>query len=319
MQFEIIDNKESVVLKDNTNNTMIEIYLFGALLNKFEIQKNGKIYNIIDGYNSIDDARKNITQLHKSAKLSPFVCRLNQGKFSYKGKNYKINKFNIGSSAIHGLIFDASFKKSATHVDDRKATVTFHYDYTTLEHGFPFAFSINVAYKLEKNNILTIKTSITNHSTQSFPLSDGWHPYFKLGETINTAQLKFNAKEIAEFSSELLPTGEFFPYNEFENFKTLDDKELDNSFRLKDFENVSFVMKDEAIGLQLEITADVSYPILQIYTPPHRKSIAVENLSSVPDAYNNKIGLIEIAPEATENFKTTYQIKILSKNDVLPS
>lgn len=311
MQFEIIENKDSFILKDKNSNTQAEIYAFGALLNKFEVEKNGQKFNVIDGYESVDDARKNITQLHRSAKLSPFVCRLNQGKFSFNGKDYEVKKFNIGASAIHGLVFDAEFKKNTTHVDNQKATVTLHYDYNTAEHGFQFAFTINVAYKLEPENKLSVKTTVTNHSKENLPLSDGWHPYFQLGETINNAEITFNAKEMAEFSAELLPTGKFFPYKEFEAFKKMNDTELDNSFMVKDFDGPALKMKDETVGLQLEITPDASYPVLQIYTPPHRKSIAIENLSSVPDAYNNKIGLIELAPEATQKFKTTYQIKVL--------
>lgn len=311
MRFDVSDNNDIIILKDKNNNTQVEIYTFGALLNKFEIEHNDKKHNVIDAYTSVDDARKNITQLHKSAKLTPFVCRLNQGKFSYKGVPFEIKKFNIGASAIHGLVFDAEFKKSATHADDKKATATLHYDYNTPEHGFPFAFGVTVAYKLEADNKLSVETSISNKGAASFPLSDGWHPYFKLGETINTAEIKFNAKDTAEFSPELLPTGQFFDYDEFASFTLMGDKELDNSFRLKGFDTPAFSMKDKQAGLQLDIMPDASYPILQIYTPPHRKSIAVENLSSVPDAFNNKIGLIEIAPGATENFKTTYQVSAI--------
>jgi aldose 1-epimerase len=52
---------------------------------------------------------------------------------------------------------------------------------------------------------------------------------------------------------------------------------------------------------------------LQIYTPPHRKSIAIENLSSAPDAFNNKIGLIELGPEDSHAFQTRYRIESLSE------
>jgi aldose 1-epimerase len=54
---------------------------------------------------------------------------------------------------------------------------------------------------------------------------------------------------------------------------------------------------------------------LQIYTPPHRKSIAIENLSSAPDAFNNKIGLIELGAEESHAFQTRYRIESLSENN----
>lgn len=311
MRYEIIDNKDHFILRDNLSSTSVEVFTFGALLNKFEVKANGKMVNVIDGYASVEDARNNVTQLHKSAKLTPFVCRLNAGKFSFNGKEFNIKKFNIGPSAIHGLVFDAEFQKSSTHVDDHKATVALHYDYHTEEHGFPFAFSVHVGYKLSNDNKLTVDTAVTNHSKETFPLSDGWHPYFKLGASINDADIKFNSKEMMEFSELLLPTGKASPYTEFNDFKRFGNKELDNCFTLNDFEQPAFVMKDNNVGVALSIYPDKSYPYLQIYTPPSRESIAVENLSSVPDAFNNKIGLIEIKPEETRNFITRYELSIL--------
>ena len=56
------------------------------------------------------------------------------------------------------------------------------------------------------------------------------------------------------------------------------------------------MLRDENSGLQLTIKAGQSYPYLQVYTPPHRKSIAVENLSSPPDAFNNGMSLIIAKP-----------------------
>jgi len=62
--------------------------------------------------------------------------------------------------------------------------------------------------------------------------------------------------------------------------------------------------------LQLNIIPASSYPYLQIYTPPHRDSIAIENLSSAPDAFNNRIGLIIAKPNEKYVFTTTYQLNV---------
>jgi len=56
-----------------------------------------------------------------------------------------------------------------------------------------------------------------------------------------------------------------------------------------------------------------SYPYLQIYTPPHRRSIAIENISGVPDAFNNGMGFITLEPDQSAIFKTTYKIKLLNE------
>ena len=44
------------------------------------------------------------------------------------------------------------------------------------------------------------------------PLNDGWHPYFKLGETVNDLHVQFNSNTMVEFNSHLLPTGKITPY-----------------------------------------------------------------------------------------------------------
>jgi aldose 1-epimerase len=60
--------------------------------------------------------------------------------------------------------------------------------------------------------------------------------------------------------------------------------------------------------LKLTVMPDNAYPILQLYIPDHRKSIAIENLSGAPDNFNNGIGLIQLAPNEARSFTTSYQV-----------
>lgn len=304
-------NSASYLLKDTATGTQAEIYTFGALLNKFIIQREKELVNVVDGFSSVEDAKQNIAPAFKSAKLSPFVCRLDNAKFTFDDKDYTIQKYNMGSSAIHGLIFDQVFSVSSTHADDNKAALVLHYSYHTIENGFPFSFLIDVHYKLEKDNMLSVTTSVTNNGENTMPLNDGWHPYFKMGKTINTAEVKFNSKEIVEFNDALLPTGKTSAYDLFNDFKEFGNTELDNCFTLNDHDQAAFQMKDYAVGIQLSIYPDASYPYLQIYTPPSRESIAVENLTSAPDSFNNKMNLLTLKPDETKHFTTSYQLGLL--------
>ena len=58
---------------------------------------------------------------------------------------------------------------------------------------------------------------------------------------------------------------------------------------------------------KLQVTPITNYPYLQLYTPPDRKSIAIENLSGAPDCFNNKMGLQELQPQKKIIFETAYQ------------
>ena len=303
-----IDNSEVIVLKESNSSAEAEVYAFGGLLNSFSIQKNSQQYNVVEGFDSPSHAMKTITDGFKSAKLSPFVCRLEKGAYTFDGQSYVTNKFFIKTEAIHGLLYDATYIIKEKGADDHKAFVKLEYHYDNKTEGFPFSLTIEITYTLEAGNKLSLETKITNTGDTAMPLSDGWHPYFKLGETVNDLKIRFNSDTMMEFDERLLPSGNKIPDARFETMVELKDTFLDNCFLLKNDTNVSCILKDENEGIQLNIFADASYPYLQVYTPPHRKSIAVENLSSVPDAFNNGIGLIVSNPGDISVFKTTYQL-----------
>jgi len=314
MKFEIIvsNNSESFLLKNNETGTEAEVYAFGALMNKFAIKKDGKLINVVDGYASPKDAKVRITDGFKSAKLSPFVCRLaKQGEFSFEGKNYKTGKTYMNGSAIHGLIYDEVFSLVSTNADDNKATLVLQYNYNKTNQGFPFTYSIEVSYTLSEKNQLTVESKVTNLSKTNMPINDGWHPYFTLGKKIDALEIKFNSKELVEFDEGLLPTGKVSVYNTFNQFKIFGDTFLDNCFTLNNFTEAAFQVRDKETGVELSIYPATSYPFLQVYTPPERMSIAVENLSGVPDSFNNHKGLITLQPAECKHFTTTYQLRVL--------
>jgi aldose 1-epimerase len=60
----------------------------------------------------------------------------------------------------------------------------------------------------------------------------------------------------------------------------------------------------------LAFYTNARYPYLQIYTPDHRQSIAIENLSGAPNSFNNGMGLIRMAPRQTLTFNLWYQLSI---------
>src|SRR3954452_4898998 len=156
MPFSVLVDKKDLFpvirLKDKTNNAEAEIYSFGAILKGFTIEaKNGKI-NIIDGFISPVDAKGTITKTFKSAKLSPFVCRLQKGEYTFDGKTHRVKKFYLGSEAIHGLLYDAPFTVKDYEADNNTAFVRLLYTYNKKEEGYPFAYSAEVVYTLKTDN-----------------------------------------------------------------------------------------------------------------------------------------------------------------------
>jgi aldose 1-epimerase len=303
-----IEQHSEVIRLIGPDGTMAEILPSGALLNRFSIPVGGKELNVIDGFEHPARVKADIKPAFQSAKLSPFVCRIQDAHYAYKGKDYKLEKFTMNESAIHGLVFDETFEVAVSEAGPEKALVELRFSYGHTDPGYPFSFDCVVRYTL-KGTSIRLDTEVFNTGKDTMPLADGWHPYFQLGKPIDELELLFHAHQMLEFKN-LIPTGVRLPNEQFTHMEAVGETELDNSFVL-DTPGTSpaCILRDPLSRVQIEISPEASYPILQIYTPPHRRSIAIENLSGAPDNFNNGIGLIELEPGAQANFATTYTIR----------
>ena len=301
-----------MVLADEDTGTIVEVIpACGAILHSFAVMHNKKLFNIVDSYASKKEFEHEMeAKGFKSAKLSPYVCRMKEGKYNYGEKNYKVNKFYLGADAIHGLIYDAPFTITSQQADKEMAVLELLYHYQGNDAGYPFIYDCKVVYELKKNNSLSITTTVINKDKGMIPVCDGWHPYFSFGGSIDDKQLEFQSKEILEFDNSLIPTGKLISYQDFGSLKKIGAAFLDNCFTVNFAEcQPLLVFRDPIKKLQLEIYPDKSYPYLQLYTPPHRQNLAIENLSAAPDAFNNGFGLISLPAGEQVSFVTTYQIR----------
>jgi aldose 1-epimerase len=64
-------------------------------------------------------------------------------------------------------------------------------------------------------------------------------------------------------------------------------------------------------AISLNILPDTSFPVLQVFIPDNRNSIALENLSGAPDNFNNQLLLIHLPPHKPKSFTTRYQVRVL--------
>jgi aldose 1-epimerase len=302
-----------LILKDTSNNTSAEIIpSCGAILHAFTVLHKNEWHNVIEQYESENDFKEHVgSKGFKSCKLSPFACRINNAQYKFGEATYTVEKFLLGKNALHGLLYNATFTVIAQYTDENKASVTMQHHYDGTEKGYPFQYDCIITYQLKKENALSIKTTIINRSEGLMPIQDGWHPYFILGGKIDDLQLEFQSKEKVEMI-DMIPTGTLLPYDDFNALKKIGDTFFDDCFSLNFAECQPLcVLRNAEQKIQLEIHPAKTYPYLQIYTPDHRNSIALENLSAPPDAFNNAMGLIVLAPQEATDFETTYKIRLL--------
>src|SRR5688500_1970891 len=309
----VTENDLSLVrLQDNATNTIITVLPdYGALLHGFEIPLQGSQYNIIDNYSGKEDLLKNLELSYKSSKLSPFVCRIPGGKYELEGQEFEISKKFIDGSAIHGLLYDKPFKILSEFADDHKASLSLRYHYKEDDPGYPFNYVCEVRYTLHTLQRLQVETTILNLEEFDIPIADGWHPYFTLGGTVNDYELQFMSGTMLEFNDKLIPTGKYIAEPTFNSPSRLGTRQLDNCFMLQVQEGLPCcVLRNPQNRLTLSFYTDTGYSYLQIYTPDHRKSIAIENLSGAPDCFNNGMGLMLLPPRRSETFHIWYQLSV---------
>lgn len=281
----------------------------GAMLHAFIVNTTEGPCNVISNYQSEEEITQLLNRSYKSSKLSPFPCRINQAKYSWEGHNYEFSEKFPDGTAIHGLLYNKPFSISAQTVTDFMASVAFEFHYKAEDPGFPFYYKCTIRYTLLPGQVLQLQTTITNLHQQTIPMADGWHPYFSFGKPIDECYLQFPSAGMVEFNQQLIPTGNFLPFSEFNEGKAIGQLELDNCF-LVDPEagQPVCVFSDPAQKIAIRFITDEQYPYLQIYTPPDRRSIAIENLSAAPDCFNNKIGLLLMEPGTEKTFTLHYEI-----------
>ena len=302
-----------VQLNDEENGTSVKILPgFGAILHAFTVRMtNGAEMDVIDSYSDLSELKADVARSYKGSKLSPWPCRIRNGQYRFEGKEYRFSNLFGDGTAIHGLVFDKSFSVIEESTTDHSAMVLLGYSYKKDDAGYPFDYDCQVRYVLQGESTLEVVTAVTNLDKTTIPIADGWHPYFRLGGKIDDWQLQFHSAAMVEFDSNLVPTGKLLQYGEFGTSRPIGDTSLDNCFSLKpDLVSAACEIKQPESGLSISFFPDASYPYLQIYTPPGRTSIAIENLSGAPDCFNNKMGLTLLPPGHSQIFTVRYKVGI---------
>ena len=245
----------------------------GALLHEFSIPLGNRRIQVIDSYKNLADLKDNAA-FYKSAKLSPFVCRISEGKYEFENIRYEFqNKFNDGS-AIHGILADKPFTVLEKSSRENEAFILLEHHYQKGDPAYPFEYLINVKYTLKTGGRLYLDTKVKNLSAQRIPMADGWHPYFSLEGEVNDWLLSFHSREKLAFNEKLIPLGHTVEAPDFYYPKRIGDEFFDNCFLLEPDSGVpAATLENPANGLRLSFYPDRYYPFLQIYTPPDRRRV----------------------------------------------
>ncbi len=223
-----------------------------------------------------------------AAVLFPFGNRTEDAEYVYKNIKYELPK-NDGNNSIHGLIRDEIF-----NYKKNENSIEFYKNFES--KCYPGKAFIKIEYKIENNsfNINFYVKSLEN----DIPVEIGFHPYFYVNGSYS---IDYNKQlKMMNYVNTYFPDGTYTDMN-LKN-KDLSNIILDNAFYLDD----DITLKDEKHEIKIK---RYNMPYVVLYNGEYSKgnSIAIEPMTGPPNAFNNKIGLINLSKN--EEFKCGYSIE----------
>ncbi len=307
-------NQELLKLIDNKTNEYVSILPgTGSMLLSMDLRYNSSLVQALDCYENDEDLKEDLSSSYKGSNLFPFPNRIDGGKYVHSGKELQLNiNFPHENNAIHGLISDKHFEISKTEVLEDSCSLELKYTSDPSITGYPFLYELNITYIFDKDNGITVEVVARNlEKSLKIPVGFGFHPYFQLDCKVDDLILEFPSIKSFNVNSRMLPTGKMESFTEFNKPKPIGSFEFDTCYSFNNKEGIAETkLYSEKLNGGISVwqkTGDKGLNFVQIYTPPHRNSIAIEPMSCIANAFNNRIGLIELAPEETSS--VTWGIK----------
>ncbi len=257
--------------------------------------------SVLDGYatpEELDEAKWG-----KSAILFPFPNRLRDGSYTWQGNEYQfpINNAATGN-AIHGFARQFPFQITDITTTEHEGGCTLVFDYDGHLPYYPFACRLDVRFVLSSDGVFSTTVRMENKHQAAIPAGFGWHPYFRLSpDAVDSSAFSLTACQKVGIDERMIPTGDRSTYDTFVTEKGITDTVLDNCFY---FENdITAVLRHGDRTLRMDVPA-AQFPYFQVFTPPHRTSVAFEPMTCNINAFNNGDGLLHL--EAGEVWEGTF-------------
>lgn len=276
---------------------------YGAGLNAWRVPVGTGKAGLLFGYREGDDIFKIGPDTNAGCRLTPFPGRVAYAKFNWNGADYQlVNNVSWAPHALHGFLQDKEWALTSFESDSEKCTAVFTCDWPGAFAGFPFPFRATNKITFTGESY-TVESTIENIGKATMPYSEGWHPYFMLGEKIDGLTLTLPETDFTELDQADIPTGKFHADTRFVGGRKICDEFINDCFCVKDGGKVNMSLEGNIGKIDIWQEAGAGqYNAIQIYTPPTRASIAIEPMTAEPDALNHHRGLIEIPAGERRSF-----------------
>lgn len=246
--------------------------------------------------------------------LFPWPNRVDEGRFSFDGKDHQLETPGPGEHASHGYVHVRPWQvadSGASDADGAWVTSVFKSaDFPEIAEYFPFPFEAKVTYRL-KDGVLIHEFEGTNVGEGDMPVGLGIHPYFPLpladGGNRDECTVQMPAETYWPLRDDPIPTGEILSVEgtvyDVRNVTPLKDRFYDNVWSGVQLTNgwsrCEYV--DPTAGVKIVMEADDVFRELVLYAPDSRPIVCFEPYTCVTNAFNLEnqgidAGLIRLKP-----------------------
>ena len=247
----------------NTNGLEVDISTFGGTITRWSApDKDGNFDDVILGFKDLSSYQG--THPYFGSLVGRYANRIALGKFTLEGKSYSL-AINNPPNALHGG--PLGFHKKlwiAKSLEEKDAVgVVLTLNSPDMEEGYPGNLKVEVTYRLNDKNELSIDYKATTDKTTLVNLTN--HAYFNLkGEgngDILDHQLKIFANQFTPVDSTLIPLENHadvdntpFDFREWHLIGERVNSEFDQIIRGKGYDH-NFVLNKN--GDELSVAAQV--------------------------------------------------------------
>ena len=237
--------------------------------------------------------------------LIPWPNRIRDGRYIFEGSEQQLPLSEAArGNASHGLV-----RWTAWTQLQREDTVTSRCRLMA-QSGYPWTLDLEVVHALTETG-LRVSVTAVNRSECPAPYALGAHPYLTVGgddtETIDDWELTLPARTRLLVDEQMIPTGSEDVTGgdlDFRVARRVGETSLDTAFT--DLERtdeglVEVLLHAPASGRTTLLWADQEHRWLQAYTGDDlparpRTAIAVEPMTSPPNAFATGVDLLTLAP-----------------------
>ena len=238
----------------------------------------------------------------KGAQLAPWPNRIQGASYEFQGQTYNpVKNFRPqGGHAIHGLVMLETAKPVS------KSPIE---GFLELElsskgwQGYPFPVKMTFRFGLNPKSGFRMETEIENVGTGPCPVGHGWHPYFRLGDSIKPNLLQLPDGKRLPMTARAVPDGTRVKWDAFAKPSVIGEDFLDACVELT---SKSGIATSRLIDVDQNLSLDVwqetglgKYGYVQVFTHPRRHCLAIEPMTCAPNAFQNGMGLVVLKPGET--------------------